>query len=124
MKITIRGNRKVSEIQQEFNAIFPFLNLEFLDLPENKLLNHISSRQIHPNLSLKDIREKHEDGELVIHRQMTIMQLEHILSDDFGIQAKVLVKQGDKWVGCALNGYWMLYHKNEEGRRTSHQCDN
>jgi hypothetical protein len=119
MKLIIRGNRKVTEIQKEFNSIFPYLNLEFFDLPENQLVNYISSGQTPPNLSVKDIREKEEDGELIIHHQMTIMQLENILSDDFGIQAKVFVKRGDQWIRASLNGYWMLYHKNEEGRRTS-----
>ena len=121
MKITIRGNRTISELQQDFNSIFPFLNLEFFDLPANQFVNHVSSGQEQPNLWLKDIREKNEDGELVIHQHMTVMQLENILSDEFGLHAKVFVKQGDRWIRSSLNGYWMLHHKNEEGRRTSHQ---
>ena len=79
MKISIRGNRKVREIQQEFNSIFPFLNLEFVDLPANQVVSNVFSAEIHPQLSLKDIRQKQEDGELVIHQNMTIMQLENML---------------------------------------------
>ena len=93
MKITIRGNRKISELQQDFNSIFPFLNLEFFDLPVNQFANHVSTGGEHPNLSIKDIREKNEDGELFIHQHMTVMQLENILSDEFGLHANVYVKQ-------------------------------
>ena len=121
MKITIRGNRKITELQQEFNEIFPFLNLEFFDLPQNRFSSHVSSGHQHPNLSIKDISEKNEEGELVIHQHMTIMQLENILSEEFGLQAQVFVKHGDQWLRSSLNGYWMLHHKNEEGRRTTHQ---
>jgi hypothetical protein len=119
MKITITGNRKVADIQKDFNLLFPFLNLEFFDLAEDKMVSYTSSGRDFPQLCVKDIRGEQKDGELVVGLHMTVMQLEHILSEEFGLQAEVFERSGNQWMRYSLNGYWTLYHKNEAGRRTA-----
>jgi hypothetical protein len=119
MKICISGNRKVADIQNEFNTLFPFLNLEFFDLSDNKQVSYISKGRKFPQLLINDIREKENDGVLLVEVNMTIMRLENILADEFGLQAQVFVKSANQWMRYSLNGYWTLYHKNESGRRTA-----
>lgn len=121
MKITIAGNRKVADIQNDFNTLFPFLNLEFFDLADDKQASYISEGKKFPQYFVKDIREEEKDGILFVDVNMTIMQLENLLSDEFGLKAQVFVRTANEWKRHALNGYWTLYHKNESGRITAFQ---
>lgn len=119
MKIKITGNRKVADIQTDFNLLFPFLNLEFFDLADDHLQSYASPGKKFPKLFVRDIRKVEKDGELVVGLNMTVMQLENLLFDEFGLQAQVFVKSENRWMRYSLNGYWTLYHKNEAGKNTA-----
>jgi len=117
MKTIIHNDRKVIDIQLDFNRQFPFLNLEFFDLSTDALSTHINSGERYPDVLVSDLRESGANGELVIYPTMTIMQLEHTLYDEFGLKAQVFFKSGHHWMRTSLNGYWQLRHKNEKGHR-------
>src|SRR5689334_8778966 len=104
MKILISGSLRVTEIQRDFNLLFPFLNLEFFDLSTDQMSSYTSSANQRASVYIRDIRKKQVDGELVLNPNMTIMQLEHLLSDEFGLQAQVFVRSKENWVRSSLNG--------------------
>jgi hypothetical protein len=120
MKTTIHSDRKVMDIQLDFNRQFPFLNLEFFDLSPDALSTYVSSGDRYPDVLVSDLRESGANGDLFIYPNMTIMQLEHQLYDEFGLKAQVFVKTGNSWMRTSLNGFWRLHHKNEEGRRSAY----
>ena len=124
MKISIHNERRVIDVQQEFNTIFPFLNLEFFDLCQDALSSYTIPGDRYPNVLVGDLRDSGHNGELTIYPGMTIMQLEHQLYDEFGLKAQVFMRTGSNWTRTSLNGYWLLFHKNEEGRRSCQALDN
>jgi hypothetical protein len=112
------------DIQQEFNTIFPFLNLEFFDLSQDALSTYTNTGDRYPDVLIGDLRDGGHAGDLIIYPGMTIMQLEHQLYEEFGLKAQVFMRTGNNWTRTSLNGYWLLFHKNEEGRRSCQTLDN
>jgi len=118
MKILISNNRLVSDIQDEFNSFFPFLHLEFFDLAQDEMSNYIFTCPRHYSASVRDLRKAGKDGNVYITRNMTIMELEDLLQDEFDLKTQVFVRYGSAWLRSPLNGYWLISYKNDEGRRT------
>lgn len=119
MEIIINDTRAVSEIQKEFARQFPFLKLEFFDMPhrENEALP--KSKIFSHDKKLGTCRKKHNEGVLNISPKNTVSGLENELWKNFGLSAQVFRKSGNLWIETSLTDSWTLEQQNREGYEMS-----
>lgn len=119
MHLRIASNRLISDIQKEFNKVFPFLKLEFFN---NKSFfnSGFSSKNIIPqtqqvgNGNLQSI-----NGEIEIDGEMKVTELENIFKDKFNLAVQVFRKSGNLWLETTMTDNWTLQQQNNHGREIS-----
>lgn len=119
MKITISDNRKIFTIQEEFNAMFPYLRLEFFSKP-HKMGETSPKREMKSgNKTLGECRTLHNDGVITITPAMTVVELEQSFKKIFGLNIQVFRKSGKVWLETTVTDAWTLKEQNEQGEALS-----
>jgi len=121
MKIIINDNRKISAIQEEFNAQFPFLKLEFFSKPHKP--GGPSPRRLMKNngKTLGECRTIHNKGVITITPQLTVAELEQRFADTYGLSLQVFRKSGKLWLETTVTDKWTLEEQNKQGEALSTQ---
>lgn len=117
MRLSIYGERLISDVQQQFAGAYPFLKIEFFK--NGYLDQHLYPRhkQVAHNLKIKDAwgRRKGE-GELLVEDAMTVSILEITFKEQFGLAAQVFRRSGNIWLETSITNVWTLKQQNEHGR--------
>jgi hypothetical protein len=116
MTLTIDDNKKISAIQQEFTAMFPYLKLEFFKYAHKVHQGNPKKDMLNTNLILKQIRDKHANGKLEIKENMKVSDLETAFQTLFGISAQVFRKSAGSWIETSVTDDWTLKQQNDEGK--------
>jgi hypothetical protein len=110
----ISPNRHIHEVQQEFNAIFPFLRLDFYKLqeadPHLLVKKHINNSNPLKSAGLK------KSGWLAVSENMTVSELEKQLHHDYGLEAQVSRQSGILWLETTMTDNWTLRQQNDHGK--------
>jgi len=111
MKIIIDDSKKLVSIRDEFNRFFPFLSLEFFETKNGSL------RKIHilDGITVGKCRKSREPEILTVFPEMSVADLEGILSDRFGLNTLVLRKSGMVWLKTTHTQAWSLEQQNKQG---------
>lgn len=119
MKIKINDKRKISAIQEEFTAMFPYLKVEFFAKPHN--IGGASSRKImkQPTKTLGECRTIHNDGTITITPDMTVAELEQNFLEIYGLSIQVFRKSGNAWLETTVTDAWTLEKQNHQGEMLS-----
>lgn len=119
MNLQISPNRLISDIQKEFNKVFPFLKLEFF-YNKNQSRSKISAKEIIPhNKKIGDEQRIVTDGEIIINDEMKVNELENIFKQKFSLSAQVFRKSGNLWLETTMTDNWTLLQQNNHGREIS-----
>jgi hypothetical protein len=119
MMLKINNDQKIATIKDEFNAMFPYLKLEFFKYKHTAHKGSFKSDMLNPELTLNSIRRKHNEGVLHINENMSVTELEQLFQRLFGISAQVFRKSGKSWIETSITDNWTLGHQNAEGRELS-----
>jgi hypothetical protein len=119
MNLTIRPNRLISDIQQEFNAMFPFLKLEFFRNKPGRTLDYSGNNIIRNSHKVSDGQAELTDGSLTIEPLMTVKQLEKDFKNEFSLAVQVFRRSGNVWLETTMTDDWTLQHQNEHGKELS-----
>lgn len=114
MKIEIKDNMSVTQLQEEFHEFFPYLKLEFFKKPHKIHEASRKSSMIKPETLLKDCRKLHNEGNIYIHGGMTVNKLEQMLQECYGLSAQVFRKSGSVWIETTVTDDWTLNKQNQE----------
>ena len=103
----ISNNKKIKEIQTEFNRQFPFLKLEFFD--EKAVAGEGSPPKpiIDCEQTIGELRSKQVDEDLDIDGQLNIRALGQKFYELFGLNVQIFRKSGNTWLQ-ALNSDSLL----------------
>lgn len=117
MTLHLSESRTISEIQEEFSAVYPYLKLEFYHIhltdPELPIRKHL------PNiLSLRAAGLKNS-GEFSIDEEMTVAETERIFQQNFGLSVQVCRQSGIVWLETTMTDKWTLKKQNDQGRDLS-----
>ena len=115
--LIIKANNKLSRIQKEFNAQFPFLKLEFF-----KQLHDVYSGSPKQSLLKEDVLLKaksNKESEICVNENMAVSVLENLFQENFGISAQVFRKSGNSWLETTKTDDWTLKKQNDEGKELS-----
>ena len=117
MKIEINDSRRISEIQESFRKVFPYLTIGFFI--------HYSRDAVRPTNGVSGMRKIgecrtiHASGEMTITPAMTIHELEEIFRTRYGLEARVFRQSGKAWLGTSVTNDWTLDEQNKEGEALS-----
>lgn len=115
MKMIIQNARTIHDIQEEFNAMFPYLKLEFFSkLHDPGKPSHLKFK-LPPEQTLGESRTVHNEGEIIITPQLTVNELEQQFGDLFGLGVQVFRKTGSSWIETIMTDNETLQEQNEEG---------
>ena len=119
MKITINDHRKILAIQEEFNAFFPYLKLEFFS-KSPKSYGGSATKSIKQNCkTLGECRTIHNKGKITIASNMTVTDLEKSFSNVYGLSVQILRKSGKAWLETTVTNGWTLEEQNRQGEALS-----
>ena len=119
MKLTIEGARSLQDVQQDFNAAYPFLKLEFFK-PLFGLNNLPSAKNIlMHSLKVSEARRVQHDGQLELRDLMQVAELERTFKELYGLNVQVFRKSGNIWLETTMTDSWTLKQQNDHGREIS-----
>jgi hypothetical protein len=119
MKIIIDDNKKISVLQEEFNAVFPYLKLELFSTSHK--IGKGSAKQYlnHNSQTLGECRTIHNMGEIILNPQTTVAALEQGFKDVYGLGVQVFRKSGKVWLETTITDGWTLEEQNRQGEALS-----
>ena len=115
MKITINDHKKIYNIQEEFNTVFPYLKLEFFSKfnnPEDKSIKNFVKKN---NNTLGECRTIQNIGKIAITPTMTVFELEQSFTNIYGLGIQVFRKSGKIWLEATITEDWTLEEQNKQG---------
>ncbi len=119
MCLHIAPNRFISDIQQEFNKIFPFLKLEFFSKSALARSDYSASQLIRSNKKIGDLQAVVTDGYINLEGEMKVIELEDRLKNEFSLGTQVFRKSGNLWLETTMTDNWTLHQQNNHGREIS-----
>jgi hypothetical protein len=120
--IEIHDNRKISEIEEHFSFVYPFLKLVFLNKRTGKKLSN-DTNYIAGKTTIGMYRKKPVNTANTITRQNTVADLEAIILEQYDLFVQVLRKSGKAWLETSVTGEWTLGKQNNEGEQLSHATE-
>ncbi len=115
MELIINDKITIRELQKQFSSEFPYLKLEFFDIPPT--FDGLPKVHMYPNhKTLGACRKKHNEGTITISPADTVERLEKSFWDEFGLSTEIFRKSGNLWIETTLSDSWTLKQQNDEGK--------
>lgn len=111
----INQGMRLRDIQKDFNAIYPYLKLEFFRKPHPEKKLSPKAEKINPEESVKKISRIYDHHNINIESSRTVADLEQEFWDSFGLSAQVFRKSGNLWIETSLTDNWTLDKQNKIG---------
>jgi len=120
MRLAVKGERLISEVQHDFSLAFPFLKIEFFKNGSTRRERYAFEKLIPNKLRLKDAWFLNkQEGDLELNDKTTVLELEKDFMDQFGLSVQVFRKSGNIWLETTITDNWTLKRQNEHGREIS-----
>ncbi len=111
----ITNNKKILEIQQEFQQKFSYLRIQFYGKPHEAGEGSAVSEQLPNDKTIGEVRKKHEEGNFEIKENMTVADFENKFYQKFGLSVQVFRKSGSMWMQTTSTDGWTLAEQNRKG---------
>ena len=120
MRLIIYGERQIKDLRQDFNLAYPYLQLEFFDNVNAQKTRLPALKRIDHEKTLGEAWiPKAQKGSLEINDSTTVLKLETVLMDEFGLSAQVFRRSGNIWLETTMTDDWTLKQQNDHGREIS-----
>lgn len=111
----ISDQKHIADIQADFRRMFPYLKLEFYNLQHDIGEGSPKRALLSAHTLLKEVRTIHTEGDLLIHPEMTVNELEARFADLYGLNAQVFRRSGNLWMQTTVTDSWTLAEQNRKG---------
>jgi len=118
MIIPINSSSQVSDIQRDFNLLFPFLKIEFFKQAHGYKEPSPRRAKLPHYLFLGDLAN-HLPRLIHLSETMTVQQLEKLFEDQLGLHGQVFRKSGNLWLETTITDGWTLKQQNDHGMEIS-----
>src|SRR5687767_9412346 len=102
MQITINNNTTVNDVQQQFTAYFPFLQIQFF-----RLRPDVKSVKVNEKQHLKQLVSCFSECEVRFTKDTTVTDFQQTL-EKFGYFVQVFRRFGSFWIATSLTDDWSL----------------
>lgn len=117
MKIEVKENITINDLQQSFEEKFLYLKLMFFKKPH--LAKEGSSKKDVLNGSTKLNNLINKNGDVTFDENTTVNELEDLFKEKFGLNVQVFRKSGTSWIETTVTDNWTLKKQNEQGKELS-----
>lgn len=114
----ITDSKKLKDIQQEFNAKFPYLKLEFYKGKHETGVPSPVGKQLDPEKTIGQVRSVHNDGDLSIDGHLKVSTLEDHFWKQYGLNVQVFRLSGNLWLQTSTTDQWTLAEQNRKGEHS------
>lgn len=119
MHLHITPNRLISEVQKEFNRLFPFLKIEFFSSKSFTKGDYSAKHLLPQNRRVGDGQAFTKGGNIEITEEMRVNELERLFKDQFSLAVQVFRKSGNLWLETTMTDNWTLQQQNNHGKEIS-----
>lgn len=117
MKIHVSPEKSISQIQEEFAEVFPFLKLVFFSKPHKAYKSsHAKFLISETGRTLGSMEKQPKNGDLYIELEMPTWQLERLFEEEFGLHVQVFRKSGNTWLETSVTDDLTLEDQNAKGK--------
>lgn len=117
MQLSITADRTMGEIQQDFQAEFPFLKLVFFQKGHKAYKSsHSKFMLTDHSATMRDLCDRHHDGLLFIESEMPTWQVERLFEEEFGLHVQIFRKSGNVWLETSVTDDLSLDQQNAKGK--------
>lgn len=117
MKIHVSPEKTISQIQEEFTEVFPFLKLVFFSKPHKAYKSsHAKFLISETGRTLGSMEKQPKNGDLYIELEMPTWQLERLFEEEFGLHVQVFRKSGNTWLETSVTDDLTLEDQNAKGK--------
>lgn len=117
MIIEIEDTRTIEEIRKSFSQKFPFLKIEFYDVPHEWQEGSSRKHLLAHEKTIAQVRKRHNAGGLEIHAEQKTGAVEQQFRNHFGLHVQLFRRHGDAWVQTVGTDELTLAEQNEIGQR-------
>ena len=118
MNIPINSRSQVSDVQREFNLLFPFLKLEFFEHKHGFRGPSPRQEKLPAFLFLSDLASQLPEA-IRVTESMTVQELEKLFEVQFGLHLQVFRKSGTRGLETTITEGWTLKQQNDHGMEIS-----
>jgi hypothetical protein len=118
MNIHINSKSQVSDVQRDFNLLFPFLKLELFKHKHGYRGGSPRQEKLPPFLYLGDLARQLPE-KISVSENMTVQELEKLFEDQLGLHLQVFRKSGTLWLETTITDAWTLKQQNDHGMEIS-----
>lgn len=97
MLLEIDDGKTIGDLQENFNESFPYLKIQFYDRKYRGIKELHLLFPLMPDVLVGSIRKKHDPGIYTIKSWYKVGKVEDDLWEIFGLNARVLYNQANKW---------------------------
>lgn len=113
--MTISDDKKLIEIQKEFNAKFPYLKIEFYAGRHLPGEGSPVRERLDAQSSIGAVRTAHNEGNLQVNAAMKVSHFEQQFFEKYGLNVQVFRKSGNLWMQTTSTDSWTLAEQNRKG---------
>ncbi len=117
MIIHIKENTTITDIQNEFESKFPYLKLMFFKKPHHE--HEGSAKKDLMSGASKITSAKQHNGKITFDENTTVIELEDLFREHFGLNVQVFRKSGRSWIETTVTDNWTLKKQNDQGKELS-----
>ena len=114
----ITDDKKLKDIQSEFNNKFPYLKLEFYSVAHEAMNGSPDVFKIYNENTIGGIRSIHNEGDLSINGHLKVSTLESNFKEKYGLNVQVYRRSYNLWIQTISTDDWTLTEQNELGAET------
>jgi hypothetical protein len=115
MNLHIDHESQISNIQNKFTEVYPFLKIEFFKDSFIKKRLSQKAEKINPAEKVKLVGHLNGYNKIDIGKQRTVAQLAEDFRELFGLNVQLYRKLGNLWIETCLTDDWTLEQQNREG---------
>ncbi|HVX50228.1 MAG TPA: hypothetical protein VHB48_08715 [Chitinophagaceae bacterium] len=116
MELEIEAQKKIEEVQREFNTAFPYLRVEFISFSRQ---GNGAGRFVLPALRINDFKKNIRHCIIKYPATITVGEFENMFARTIGLPVKILRKSGNLWIETTMTRRWTLERQNTHGRDLS-----
>jgi hypothetical protein len=120
MKLIIRDEMSVEDLQQQFSSKFPYLKLELFTRRHDTGEGTSKKRMVRkPEKNIGEYRKIHTRGAIFFDPKTTVARLEELFETHYGLFVQVFRKSGKAWLETVVTDHWTLEEQNRQGEELS-----
>jgi hypothetical protein len=112
----ISNDRKLGDLQEEFNNHFPFLRIEFFNKPHEVGVASEDSEILDSDLIIGELRHLPTSGFIPLDGNQKVGDFEQLFAKAFGLNVQVYRKSHGKWLQTWATDIWTIEEQNNRGR--------